>query len=97
MELTLDINQLNKMLTDASELAAEKVIIKMGLGKPFISQNQAWKVYGRRTVERWIEEGLIEPTKDGTSTSNIRLDRMQLETLSKTSNRHTYLSVAERK
>jgi len=96
MDYLINVNHLNKMLTDAAELGARRIAKELGISKPFMSQNEAWKIYGRRTIERWIEEGLITPQKDGNATSKIRLDRMELETLSKSSNRHTYLTVAER-
>lgn len=29
----------------------------------YISQNKAWRLFGRRNVERWRKEGKVEPCK----------------------------------
>lgn len=29
----------------------------------FVSQRQAWKIFGRRNVERWKKQGKIKPCK----------------------------------
>lgn len=87
--------KLRQMLNDASEMGAKKALIDAGLDKPFLKKAEAFKLYGRSTVERWIKEGLIKPSKDGGQTTTTRLDKMRLALLSKTSNRNTYLTQKE--
>lgn len=89
--------ELQRMLNDAAEFGAKKALMDLGLSKPFLSLNRACKVYGNGRVNRWIKEGLIQKHKDGNTTSTIRLDRMQLDILARSSNRNTYLSNAELK
>lgn len=31
--------------------------------KPYISQNEAFRIYGRANVERWYKQGKIQPCK----------------------------------
>lgn len=84
-------------LIDAAEVGAKKVLIELGLAKPFLKLREANRLYGEATVRRWIQEGLVDIKKDGPNNSAVRIDRMQLETIAKTSNRATYLTMKERK
>ena len=79
-----------RALMDAAEIAAQKVLIATGNLKPYLSLNQAHKIYGRGTVDRWIKEGLITPIKDGDANSKVTIERLQIETVAKTSNRVSY-------
>ena len=74
-------------LQAAAELATETTLTKLGLLKPYISLNQAYKMYGTGTVERWHEEGLIKKIKDGEGKSPVRISRVEIEAVAKTSNR----------
>ena len=56
--------------------------------KTFLSETQAFKLYGRKVVERWVDQNLIQPAKDGENTSKKRYDRLKLEILAKSSNRN---------
>lgn len=66
-----------------------------GLLKPFLKLSEAQRLYGEATVRRWIREGLINPVKDGDATSTVRIDRLQIEAVSKSANRATYMSLEE--
>lgn len=79
-----------RAMMDAAEIAAQKVLVATGNLKPFLTQIQAYKMYGRGTVDRWIKEGLITPIKDGAATSRVRIDRLQIEAVARTSNRASY-------
>jgi hypothetical protein len=89
--------ELQRMLNDAAEFGAKKALLDLGLSKPFLSFREASNVYGSGRVNRWIKEGLIQKYKDGDTSSTIRLDRMQLDILARSSNRNTYLSQKEMK
>lgn len=79
-----------RALMDAAEIAAQKVLVATGNLKPYLSLNQCYKMYGRGTVDRWIREGLITPIKDGDANSKVRIERIQIETVAKSSNRVSY-------
>jgi hypothetical protein len=81
------------MLKDQAELAAMAVLVQQGVLKRYLTQNQAHTIYGRSTVERWVKEGLVTLIKDGTKNAAIRIDRIQLEAVSKVSNRPSYGSI----
>ncbi|MEJ6980735.1 hypothetical protein WG906_09765 [Pedobacter sp. P351] len=97
MLITMEFNQLKQLMTDCVELGTKSTLIELNILKPFLSKNEAYKKYGRGTVDRWIKEGNLKAIKDGTTSSSIRLDRITLEILSKASTRHTYLTSIERK
>lgn len=92
----LELYQLQNLLQAASEIAVEKALMQLGMLKPFLSKTEAYNQYGRGTVDRWIQEGLVKVNKDGNNSSKVRIDRIQLEILSKASNRTTYLPTNER-
>ena len=83
------------VLMEAADLGAQKALIEADLLRPYISLAAANRKYGEGTVERWSQERLIEIIQDGPG-SNYRIDRIQIEAVAKTANRHTYLSVQER-
>lgn len=79
-----------RAMMDAAEIAAQKVLMTTGHLKPFISLRQAYKAYGEGNVERWRREGLIQVIKDGDRNSKVRIDRLQIEAVARTSNRTSY-------
>jgi len=83
------------MLIDVAEIAIERYRVEKGEIPSFIKKTEAWRLYGRTTIDRWLKEGLIKPKKDGNGTAMVRLDRIELELLSKSSNRHSYKSKNE--
>ena len=84
-----DIEYRRAML-DAAEIAAQKVLVSTGQLKPYMSLRQAYKLYGERNVERWRREGLIKAVKDGDRNSKVRIDRLEIESVARTSNRASY-------
>jgi len=66
MEIT--INRLQQMLNTAAKMGAKQIVDRLGLEKKQISRNQAYKVYGRKRVDRWYNEGLVERIADGRQT-----------------------------
>jgi len=94
MEIT--IGQLSELLKDAAELGAQRALSGAGLLKPYLNKTEASFLYGPRVVDRWLKEKLITPRKDGTDSARWRLDRIELESVARTSNRRTYLSIVER-
>jgi hypothetical protein len=90
------IHELRNLLMDAAELGAKKALINAGKLKPYLKKSEAYRLYGRSVIDRWIEERLITPRKDGDYSATWRIDRIELEAVAKASNRTTYLSVNER-
>lgn len=95
----MDIDyQLHRVLADAFRIGYEKATIDCGNLKPYLSMAEAYRKYGRRVVNGWINEGLIEPVQDRKTPSNdpackkntskFRLDRIKLETIAASANRN---------
>jgi len=80
--------QVLKLLSKAFEIGYTKAVVDYGDLKPQMSKNEAYQRYGRKTVDRWINEGLIKLVQDGKNSSRMRLDRIQLEIIAATSNRN---------
>lgn len=95
--MELELYQLKNLMIDCVEIGYKKALVEMGEIKSFLTKSEAYKRYGRTTVDRWISERLIIPHKDGSKSAMVRLDRMRLEILAKSSNRHTYKETKERK
>lgn len=83
-------------LIDAAELGAKKALQDAGVIKPFLKLKEAYRLYGESQVKRWLKEGLINPIKDGNNNAMVRINRIEIEALSKDNNRVTYLTTLER-
>lgn len=95
--ITLELFELRKLLADQAELGAKQALIKAGVAAPVISQSQAYDMYGRKTVDRWVKDGLINRIKHGDRNCAVNFNAMELEVLSKSSNRHIYFLGLEKR
>ncbi|WP_183580227.1 hypothetical protein HDF18_13320 [Mucilaginibacter sp. X5P1] len=68
---------------------AEKALFNNGDLMARCTKAEAYRHYGRSNVDRWVQEGLIQIT-------NKNFDRIKLEQIAASSNRITYLPVADR-
>jgi hypothetical protein len=84
-------------LVDAAELGAQKLASDLGLIKPYLKLNEAYRRYGKAIVTRWINEGIVHLIKDGPRNASVRIDRLEIESAAKTCNRTTYITTEERK
>jgi hypothetical protein len=83
-----------------------KVSVARGAGKAIaenstlacrLTKSQAYRLYGRTVIDRWILEGLLVPySADSGITHKTVFDKEKLEALAASSNRLSYLPVAER-
>lgn len=83
MNITLTSFQLQKLLSDASELGALQALAKVGTIKPYLKKSEAFRRFGRKNVEQWISQGLITPRKDGNHSAAWRIDRIEIEVIYK--------------
>jgi hypothetical protein len=95
-EMIMKPEQLACIFKEAVNLATLKMLAESGLQKARISKAEAYRLYGRSQVDRWISEGLFEPFETKIYTSQKGIDRVKLEAIAADSNRTTYLPVAER-
>jgi hypothetical protein len=82
--------QMRIMMLETAELAAQKVLVATGQLKPHLSLKEAQCIHGKSIVNRWIKEGLVRPIKDGEGNTKVRIDRIQLEAVARTSNRASW-------
>ena len=58
------------MLVEAAEAGAARVAALLRPDEDLVSQNEAYRRYGRRTVENWVKRGLLKPRKVGTAVNS---------------------------
>jgi hypothetical protein len=73
--------QLLALISKAAELATVKTLIKTGNLKPYLKKSEAFRLYGRKQIEKWLNKGLLTPRKDGDHSASWRLDRLEIEIL----------------
>ena len=88
--MTMSDVEIRRMMIETAEMAAKKALIEVGQLKPYLTLREAQRIHGQSTVLRWIDEGLIKPIKDGDRNCRVRIDRIQLEAVARTSNRASW-------
>ncbi|TWI15668.1 hypothetical protein [Sphingobacterium siyangense] len=81
-------------MKQATEDGASKALLATAAAPTSINKTQAYRLYGRCNIDRWILEGILRPIS--IQTSQILFDPAELESISDSNNRITYLQVAER-
>lgn len=83
MEIQITEHQLKLILQAASALGANAVLVHTGKIKPYLTKAESFRLYGRKNIEQWIEEGLITVRKDGDQSASLRIDRVEVEAVVK--------------
>ena len=85
-------------LIDVIKEATKIALSEAGLDKPYLIREEANSVYGRHTVQNWINHGIVHEHKDGENSSTVRISREELLRASLKSNRaHLTLEENENK
>lgn len=90
------LNEFSTLFKTAIMDGADKAIAASGPVQERITKAEAYRRYGRDNVDRWIKEGLLRPSGKKAAISQKMIDRAKLESVAESSNRITYLPVAER-
>ena len=90
----MKMTELFLFMKQATEEGVLRALSQTGAKPKSINQSQAYRLYGRSNIDRWILEGILIPVSN--QTSQILFDPEELESISDSSNRITYLQVAER-
>ncbi len=85
----MELKELSVLLRNATAEGTENVLRATCILSNDLSKSEASKIYGRSNVDRWLTERLIK-------ISNKKFDRLQVEAIAASSNRMTYLPVADR-
>ena len=75
--------QLEQILSLGAELGAITTLIQIGELKPYLKKSEAFRLYGRKNIEHWINKGWVTPRKDGEASAAWRLSRLEIEVLVK--------------
>jgi hypothetical protein len=73
-----DERTMRQLLTYAAELGAISALIRVGKLKPYLKKSEAFRLYGRANIERWIDRDLLKPRKDGNDSAAWRISRLEL-------------------
>lgn len=93
----MEHRELVRLLKNAVTVGAEKALIENVALPEYLGKADAYRLYGRSNVDRWINEKLIHLESSCGKINKQVIKRKQLDSVAETSNRITYLSVAERK
>jgi hypothetical protein len=85
----MKLEQIILLLSNAVDDGTKNVLSNSGINQNKLSKSEAYRIYGRSNVDRWLRENLI-------LISDKHLNRSKLEAVAASSNRDTYLPVAER-
>ena len=93
---------MEKITRSCYDLGRVSALIESGQLSRYITYNEATRPrnkggYGRGTVDRWIDEGLLEKIKDGKGNCKVRLDRLRLAELDAKANRASWFACHETK
>ncbi|MBT2560110.1 hypothetical protein J7E50_02595 [Pedobacter sp. ISL-68] len=91
MNILLTHHQLSLLLSGAAEIGAELALAKTGKLKPYLNKSEAFRLYGRKNIERWIQQGFITARKDGDHSATWRIDRLEAEAIRKSLDAMRYL------
>lgn len=81
--MEFSLYKIDRVISLGIELGAITVLIKTGQMRPYLKKSEAFKIYGRKKIEAWIEAGLLTPVKDGQHSAAYRLNRLEIEILLK--------------
>lgn len=73
---------LAKVLGSLAKLTATEMLTMSGGLKPYISKSEAYRMYGRGKVDKWISEGHLSISQDESGTSSkMRINRSEIDAL----------------
>jgi len=93
----MKIEEISQLMQSAILPGVAKVLAFAGPVRSQISKADAYRLYGRSNVDRWLAERLISLSSKTGKTSKKFLDKILLDGVAASSNRHTYLPTADRK
>jgi hypothetical protein len=88
--------ELTRIFLESVTGGTAKALSETNIQTTMVSKAEAYRLYGRSQVDRWICEGLLKPAKGQIHISKSGIDREKLEAIAAASNRGTYLPVTDR-
>lgn len=93
----MERRELVRLLKNAAMAGAEKALTENIALPEFLGKAEAYRLYGRSNVDRWVSEELIHLVSSSGRINKKIIRRKQLDAVAASSNRITYLPVANRK
>lgn len=79
MAVSLELYELKNLCMKFSELGAANFAKRLAPGKDLISQRQAYREFQEHRVKRWVENGLVQGSRMGSTVrSKILYSRAEL-------------------
>jgi hypothetical protein len=79
--MELSHRDLSVLIAIAAELATLNTLIKTGKLRPYLKKSEAFHLFGRNNVEKWLAAGQLTLRKDGDYSAALRIDRLEIEIL----------------
>jgi len=92
----MDLKTLSRLLNEAASKGAKDALADAACLSNTLSKAQAYRLYGRSIVDRWLVEKLISPVLTGGKNTKKYFDKIQLERVAGASNRISYLPAKKR-
>jgi len=79
MDYLLTPHEAEKLLSRAFQVGFQRGLETSGKASKYMSQNKAWKMYGRGRVQGWVEAGLLQRKPAGNGkTSTVHYETAKL-------------------
>lgn len=77
----MEIYELQRLIDEtackAAMMGASRALQAAGVARPYMWKNEAYRMYGRANVDRWIAKGLVHPVQEsGSERSRISVDEL---------------------
>ena len=79
MDYSFTKYELKNLLIEAAELGAKKALLEVGIIKPVMSKQEAYRLINQATVDRAIETGSLKTIKKGGVTSKVWINRKSFD------------------
>ena len=89
--ITMSRSQFRALLVEVVEVGVKQALTETGNLKQVLSKAEASRRYGGENVNRWLKHGLLKTVRDNSGSFNFRLDRLELDVLSKADNRAKFI------
>lgn len=83
MDINISLFQLESLIHDAAAMGARTALSEIGKLRPYSKKSQAFRIYGRKNVERWLRKRLLNPKKDGGNSVEWRIEWLEIESVKK--------------
>ncbi|EHQ30917.1 LOW QUALITY PROTEIN: hypothetical protein Mucpa_6868 [Mucilaginibacter paludis DSM 18603] len=80
MEIPLTTLQLRTIVREAAELGAIIALVRTGKLPSYLNR-EAYRRYGRRTIEQLLAKGELGIRSDGNHSAAWRIDRIEIEAI----------------